>query len=43
MPLLRRKSVALIPLPDQVLNGDYGEHEEVFYLKATGEIFLDYE
>jgi len=40
MPLQRRRPVALLPLPN--LEG-LGEDTPVFYLKATGEIFLDYE
>ncbi|GAA5898704.1 uncharacterized protein JCM6883_003396 [Sporobolomyces salmoneus] len=40
MPLQRRKPVPLLPLPN--LNGLSDDHP-VFYLKATGEIFLDYE
>ncbi|GAA5838269.1 hypothetical protein JCM3766R1_005505, partial [Sporobolomyces carnicolor] len=40
MPLQRRKPVQLLPLPD--LDG-VSEDTPVFYLKATGEIFLDYE
>ncbi|GAA5936072.1 uncharacterized protein JCM15063_002698 [Sporobolomyces koalae] len=40
MPLIRRRPVALLPLPD--LDG-LSEDHPVFYLKATGEIFLDYE
>ncbi|BGP19109.1 hypothetical protein JCM10213_008044 [Rhodosporidiobolus nylandii] len=40
MPLLRRRPVALLPLPNtQGLPSD----TRVYYLKATGEIFLDYE
>lgn len=40
MPLLRRRPVALLPLPP--LDG-LSPTSPVFYLKATGEIFLDYE
>ncbi|BGP00501.1 hypothetical protein NBRC10513v2_006305 [Rhodotorula toruloides] len=40
MPLLRRRPVALLPLPP--LDG-LSPSSPVFYLKATGEIFLDYE
>jgi len=40
MPLLRRRPVQLLPLPDL----DSLSHDTpVFYLKATGEVFLDYE
>ncbi|GAA6019257.1 hypothetical protein JCM11491_001292 [Sporobolomyces phaffii] len=40
MPLQRRRPVPLVPLPDlDRLEDD----TPVFYLKATGEIFLDYE
>ncbi|KAK4705880.1 hypothetical protein P7C70_g319, partial [Phenoliferia sp. Uapishka_3] len=40
MPLLKRRPVPLIPLPDcESLADDV----EVFFLKATGEIFLEYE
>lgn len=40
MPLLRRRPVQLLPLPN--LEGVSQDHP-VFYLKATGELFLDYE
>lgn len=40
MPLQRRKPVPILPLPN--LQG-LSEDAPVFYLKATGEIFLDYE
>ncbi|GAA6041452.1 hypothetical protein JCM8097_001884, partial [Rhodosporidiobolus ruineniae] len=40
MPLLRRRPVPLLPLPDTSAISD---DTRVFYLKATGEIFLDYE
>ncbi|BGP42601.1 hypothetical protein JCM10449v2_006613 [Rhodotorula kratochvilovae] len=40
MPLLRRRPVQLLPLPN--LDG-VAQDAPVFYLKATGEIFLDYE
>lgn len=40
MPLQRRRPVPLLPLPN--LDG-LDEDTPVFYLKATGEIFLDYE
>ncbi|GAA5988402.1 hypothetical protein JCM5350_005297 [Sporobolomyces pararoseus] len=40
MPLQRRRPVPLLPVPD--LTG-LKEDDPVFYLKATGEIFLDYE
>ncbi|GAA6054339.1 hypothetical protein JCM3770_003325, partial [Rhodotorula araucariae] len=40
MPLLRRRPVQLLPLPN--LEG-VAQDAPVFYLKATGEIFLDYE
>ena len=43
MPLLKRRPVSLVPIPDEVYNGTLGVEDEVFYLKATGEIFLDYE
>ncbi|GAA6007157.1 hypothetical protein JCM10207_001527 [Rhodosporidiobolus poonsookiae] len=40
MPLLRRRPVQLLPLPN--LDG-LASDAPVFYLKATGEIFLDYD
>ncbi|GAA5946603.1 hypothetical protein JCM3765_000315 [Sporobolomyces pararoseus] len=40
MPLQRRRPVPILPVPD--LSG-LSEDHPVFYLKATGEIFLDYE
>ncbi|GAA5995905.1 uncharacterized protein JCM10292_004821 [Rhodotorula paludigena] len=40
MPLLRRRPVQLLPLPN--LDG-VDQNRNVFFLKATGEIFLDYE
>ncbi|GAA5891482.1 hypothetical protein JCM6882_004486 [Rhodosporidiobolus microsporus] len=40
MPLLRRRPVQLLPLPN--LDG-LAQDAPVFYLKATGEVFLDYE
>lgn len=40
MPLIKRKPVELV-LP--VLGQDYAPDQPVFYLKATGEVFLDYE
>lgn len=40
MPLLKKKPVPIIPTPDiDALPPD----TEVFFLKATGEIFLEYE
>lgn len=40
MPLQRRRPVPLVPLPNL---DELSEDTPVFYLKATGEIFLDYE
>ncbi|GAA5973155.1 hypothetical protein JCM11641_006296 [Rhodosporidiobolus odoratus] len=40
MPILRRRPVPILPLPD--LQG-IPDDQPVYYLKATGEIFLDYE
>ncbi|BGP26830.1 DDT domain-containing protein [Rhodotorula toruloides] len=40
MPLLRRRPVPLLPLPS--LDG-LSPSSPVFYLKATGEVFLDYD
>lgn len=42
MPLLRRRQVTLLPTPafDPATEG---QDPQVFYLKATGEIFKDYE
>ncbi|GAA5864183.1 hypothetical protein JCM8547_001283 [Rhodosporidiobolus lusitaniae] len=40
MPLLRRRPVQLLPLPN--LEG-IPDDQPVFYLKATGEVFLDYD
>ncbi|GAA5922875.1 hypothetical protein JCM1841_003769 [Sporobolomyces salmonicolor] len=40
MPLLRRRPVPLLPLPN--FDG-LADDAPVFYLKATGEVFLDYE
>ncbi|GAA6062122.1 hypothetical protein JCM10212_000876 [Sporobolomyces blumeae] len=40
MPLQRRRPVPLLPLPDV---DHLPEDAPVFFLKATGEIFLDYE
>jgi hypothetical protein len=41
MPLLHRKPVKLLPPPKEV--NRLPEDGPVFYLAATGEIFLDYE
>jgi hypothetical protein len=43
MPLLKRRQVALCPLPPGLEDGTVPPDTEVFQLKATGEIFLDYE
>ncbi|GAA5938072.1 hypothetical protein JCM3775_005332 [Rhodotorula graminis] len=40
MPLLRRRPVQLLPLPNL---DNVPQDTPVFYLKATGEVFLDYE
>ncbi|GAA5903648.1 hypothetical protein JCM8208_003644 [Rhodotorula glutinis] len=40
MPLLRRRPVQLLPLPNL---DTVSQDTPVFYLKATGEVFLDYE
>lgn len=42
MPLLKRKPVAMLPLPPQIANNTLPEDAEVFVLKATGEVFLDF-
>ncbi|GAA5883689.1 hypothetical protein JCM3774_002954 [Rhodotorula dairenensis] len=42
MPLLRRRPVPLLPVPQFDPQAD-GEDPQVYYLKATGEIFKDYE
>lgn len=42
MPLLRRRPVPLLPVPEFDPQAD-GDDPQVYYLKATGEIFKDYE
>ncbi|QRV75892.1 imitation switch two complex protein [Ceratobasidium sp. AG-Ba] len=42
MPLVRRKQVAMHPVPPE-LSGSPNDMRDVFYLEETGEIFLDYE
>ncbi|QRV90698.1 imitation switch two complex protein [Ceratobasidium sp. AG-Ba] len=42
MPLVRRKQVAMHPVPPE-LSGSPNDTRDVFYLEETGEIFLDYE
>ena len=41
MVLLKRNKVELVPPPNPLEHGDYDP--EVFYMTATGEIFVDYE
>lgn len=41
MPLLKRKSVPLLPQPTNL--NELPKATKVFLLKVTGEIFLDYE
>ena len=43
MPTLRRRAVVPLPLPDAIVNNTLPPDAEVFYLQATGEIFLDFE
>lgn len=43
MPTLKRKPVPLVPLPEGVRDDTLPPETEVFYLQATGEIFLDFE
>ena len=40
MPLLRRRQVEILPLPPGLESLD--RRTEVFFIPATGEIFLDY-
>ncbi|GAA5988815.1 hypothetical protein JCM10908_006182 [Rhodotorula pacifica] len=42
MPLLRRRPVPLLPVPEFDAETE-GQDPQVYYLKATGEIFKDYE
>lgn len=42
MPLLRRRPVPLLPVPEFDQQTE-GKDPQVYYLKATGEIFKDYE
>jgi hypothetical protein len=42
MPLLRRRPVPLLPVPEFDEQAE-GKDPQVYYLKATGEIFKDYE
>lgn len=43
MPLVKRKQVQFLPLPQEVTNGTIPPEQEVWQIKQTGEIFLDYE
>ena len=43
MPILKRKPVQPLPVPDTLLTAKAkGEDPNVFYLSATGELFADY-
>ena len=42
MPLIKRKPVTPLPHPEALFDGSLPPDTEVFLLKATGELFLDY-
>jgi bromodomain adjacent to zinc finger domain protein 1A len=43
MPTFRRRPVPTVPLPESIMKGTLPQDTPVYYLQATGEIFLDYQ